>query len=158
MRQHFEDEYWPIWQRFVLQGALDEERLPLSVVHAWQRCALLGLNPHASQELKLSKGAKAQISQDLLRLVRPAIEDLYQFAEEAECVVVFGDANVRIADLVGNQHMLQELESLGLSEGVLWSEEQRGANALALALRESFPTHLNGARHYRPPLHPSYTA
>jgi len=69
MRQHFEDEYWPIWQRFVLQGALDEERLLLSVVHAWQRCALLGLNPHASQELKQSKGAKAQISQDLSHLI-----------------------------------------------------------------------------------------
>jgi transcriptional regulator of acetoin/glycerol metabolism len=158
MRQHFEDKYWPIWQRFVLQGALDEERLPLSVVHAWQRCALRGLNPHASREPKQSKGAKAQISQDLLRLVRPAIEDLYQFAEEAECVVVFGDANVRIADLVGNQHMLQELENVGLSKGVLWSEEQRGANALALALRESFPTHLDGAMHYLAALHPFYTA
>src|SRR5260370_23875881 len=134
MRQRFEDEYWSAWKRFVLQGVLDEERLPLSVVQAWRRCALLGLNPHASWELKKLKGTKARISQDLLRLARPAIEDLYQFAEEAECVVVFGDANACIAELVGNQHMLQELEKVGLSEGVLWNEEQRGANALALAM------------------------
>lgn len=158
MGQHFADEYWPAWQRFVLQGTLEYPPIPLSVWLAWKRCALSGLNPYASREVPTGREGRAVISQDLFQLARPAIEDLYQFAEEAECVVVFADAQARIADLVGNQRIIQELEHAGLYPGALWSEEEQGANALALALQESFPTHLAGAMHYLAVLHPFYTA
>lgn len=155
----FDDEYWRAWQHFVLQGTLEEvETLPPLVSQSWKRCALLGLNPYANRERQISREVQARIPQDLLRLARPAIEDLYQFAEEAECVVVFADAEARIADLVGSERMLQELAHIGLYQGALWSEEQQGANALPLALRESFPTHLEGALHYLAVLHPFYTA
>jgi sigma-54 dependent transcriptional regulator, acetoin dehydrogenase operon transcriptional activator AcoR len=158
MRQQLKDDYWSAWQQFVLHGTLEEERLPLPVVQAWQRCARLGLNPQASLENSTRRKGNARVSQDLLRLARPALEDLYQFAGEAECVMVFADADAWIADLVGGQRMLQELEQAGLFPEALWNEEQQGANALSLALRESFPTYLAGAMHYLAALHPFYTA
>ncbi|HET8845194.1 MAG TPA: hypothetical protein VFN35_27210, partial [Ktedonobacteraceae bacterium] len=154
----FDDEYSRAWQRFVLQGILEEDTIPPLVGQAWRRCALLGVNPYASRERSLTQEARPRLPQDLLRLARPAIEDLYQFAEEAECVVVFADTEARFADLVGSERMLQELEHIGLYEGALWSEDLQGANALALALHESFPTHLEGAMHYLAALHPFYTA
>lgn len=158
MRQRLDDEYWPAWRKFALHGTLEEERLPPSLVQAWRRCAGRGLNPYANRANGQVQRKKARIPQDLLRLARPAIEDLYQFAEQAECVVVFADADARIADLVGNARIVQELEHAGLYEGALWSEEEQGANALALALHESFPTYLTGAMHYLTALHPFYTA
>src|SRR5207244_443751 len=93
-----------------------------------------------------------------LSLVRPAMEDLHQFIEGSECVVVFADTEVRIVDTVGDSALQIELEHLGLSAGASWSEERQGANALALALHESFPIQLNGAMHYRAALHPLYTS
>ena len=158
MQQRFDDEFWFAWRQFVLQGTLEEEHLPPLLLQSWRRCAALGLNPYAGHTTTRAHQEKARIPQDLLSLARPAIEDLYQFAEGAECVVVFADADARVADLVGSARMSQELEAAGLSKGVLWSEEEQGTNALALALRESFPTYLAGAMHYLATLHPFYTA
>ena len=158
MQQRLNDEYWEAWRQFVLQGTLEEERLPPSLVQSWRRCASLGLNPYASQVALPLSSEKIRFPQDLLRLARPAIEDLYQFAEGAECVVIFADAHARVADLVGSTRICQELVLMGLREGALWSEEVQGTNALALALRESFPTYLAGAMHYLATLHPFYTA
>jgi transcriptional regulator of acetoin/glycerol metabolism len=153
-----DDEYWTPWRQFVLHGTLEEERLPPSLVQAWRRCANLGLNPYADLPTGRVQTTKARIPQEVRRLVRPAIEDLYQFAEEAECVVVFADADAQIADLVGGQRIRQELTQVGLYENASWSEEAQGANALALALRESFPAYLSGAMHYLAALHSFYTA
>ena len=139
MRQPFKDEYWSAWQRFVLQGTVEEEHLPPLLLQSWRRCASAGLNPYASPKRRKAEEGRTRISQDLLRLVRPALEDLYQFAEEAECVVVFADADAHIAALVGNAQMLTELEHIGLYQGAGWSEEEQGVNALAQALSESFP-------------------
>ncbi len=158
MRQRLDDEYWSAWRQFVLQGTLEEEHLPPSLVQSWRRCASLGLNPYASQEEASVAREKIGLAQDFLRLARPAMEDLYQFAEGAECVVVFADVHARVADLVGGTHIRRELALTGLREGASWSEEVQGANALALALRESFPTCLAGAMHYLATLHPFYTA
>src|SRR6266851_1441225 len=116
MEQRLNDEYWSAWRQFVLQGTLEEEHLPPLLAQSWRRCAALGLNPYASQASLPASQEKARIPQDLLRLVRPAIEDLYQFAEEAECVVVCADADARVADLVGSARILRELELAGLHE------------------------------------------
>ncbi|GAC1304024.1 MAG: sigma-54-dependent Fis family transcriptional regulator [Ktedonobacteraceae bacterium] len=164
-------DYWAIWKQFVLQGVMQEDALPPSLVQSWRRCAASGLDPYGSSSPNRREDARAttdaglfhvsaiaHYSHTLLSLVRPAMEDLYQFAEASECVVVFADADVCIVDSVGSQSMLEELEHLGLAIGADWHEEQQGANALALALQESFPIQLDGAMHYRAFLHPFYTS
>jgi transcriptional regulator of acetoin/glycerol metabolism len=162
-------DYWAIWKQFVLQGVMQEDALPPSLVQSWRRCAAMGLDPYGpapfnQQEGSHSKNKDAPVppnpaySPTMLSLVRPAMEDLHQFAEGAECVVIFADAQACIVDIVGAQSMLHELEHIGLVSGVSWREEQRGANALALALRESFPIQLDGAMHYCAFLHPVYTS
>ena len=110
-------DYWSIWKQFVLQGVMQEDLLPPSLVQSWRRCAAFGLDPYSSLE---ANGGPvplypASTSQSLLSLVRPAMEDLHQFVEGSECVVVFADAEARIVDWVGDRTMQQELEHLGLS-------------------------------------------
>jgi sigma-54 dependent transcriptional regulator, acetoin dehydrogenase operon transcriptional activator AcoR len=153
-------DYWSVWKQFVLHGVMREDILPPSLVQSWRRCAALGLDPHGDVEMSEDPGLSHPTiaSQHLLSLVRPAMEDLHQFAEGSQCVVVFADADLRIVERVGDRTMQQELEHLGLSIGSSWSEERQGANALALALQESFPIQLDGAMHYRAALHTLYTA
>src|SRR5712691_5770867 len=154
--------HWAIWKQFVLQGVMQEDVLPPALVQSWRRCAALGLDPYGS--FTLSRREVVQSNDDslhspaLLSLVRPAMEDLHQFAEGSECIVVFADADARIVDIVGDEAMMQELEHLGLATGISWREEHQGANALALALQESFPIQLDGAMHYCAFLHPLYTS
>src|SRR5947209_1764917 len=133
-------DYWSIWKQFVLQGVLQEEVLPPALMQSWRRCAARELNPYGEGEARSGiEPVQVSLSQKVLTLVRPAMEDLHQFAEGAECVMVFADADVRVVDVVGDRTMQEELEHLGLIIGASWGEEQQGANALALALQESFP-------------------
>ncbi len=153
-------DYWSIWKQFVLQGVMQEDVLPPPLTQSWRRCAALGLDPYGNVETIEDPRPQhsSATSSSLLSLVRPAMEDLHQFAEGSECVVVFADAELRVVDRVGDQAMQQELEHLGLGIGASWSEERQGANALALALQESFPIQLDGAMHYRATLHSFYTS
>lgn len=154
-------DYWSVWKNFVLHGVMQEDILPPALVQAWRRCAALGLDPYSAVEPEGGssiQGPSASITTTLLSLVRPAMEDLHQFAEGSACVVTFADAQARIVDIVGDAAVWQELEHLGLRIGASWSEELQGANALALALQESFPMQLAGAMHYRAALHTLYTA
>src|SRR6266571_3613518 len=157
-------DYWSIWKQFVLHGVMPEDALHPSLMRSWRRCVALGLDPYGEAKatdnsvLVPIATSTPVVSHGLLSLVRPAMEDLHQFAEGSECVVIFADAEVRIVDSVGDRAMQQELEHLGLAVGASWSEERQGANALALALRESFPIQLDGAMHYRAALHPLYTS
>lgn len=157
--------YLETWKQFVLQGTINDDMLPPALIQSWHRCASHRVDPYAfhtpetlSIPLQNLANTTTQIPHELLLLLRPSMEDLHQFAEGSECVVVFADTNTCIVDIVGDQFMQQELEHLGLSIGFSWSEEQRGSNALVLALQESFPIQLDGPMHYCAPLHQFYTS
>ncbi len=152
-------DYRSIWKQYVLQGVVQEDILPPALMQSWRRCVSLGLDPYGEPGFEeITHATSTSVSQQLLSLVRPAMEDLHQFVEGSECVVVFADAEALLVDMVGDPATQKELEHLGLSVGASWSEERQGANALALALHESFPMQLNGAMHYRAALHPLYTS
>ena len=157
--QNMGQDYWSIWKQYVLQGVMQEDALPPALMRSWRRCVTVGLDPYGEPgSEEITHATSTSLSQKLLSLVRPAMEDLHQFVEGSECVVIFADTDVRIVDTVGDRALQHELEHLGLSQGASWSEEHQGANALALALHESFPIQLDGAMHYRAALHPLYTS
>jgi sigma-54 dependent transcriptional regulator, acetoin dehydrogenase operon transcriptional activator AcoR len=167
--QSIAHDYWSIWKQFVLHGVTQEDVISPVLMQSWRRCATHGLDPYSSAKSEPDYPAPSsirtnpsptasQISLTILSLVRPAMEDLYQFAEGSACVIVFADAEGRVVESVGNQALQEEFKHLGLDIGASWSEEQQGTNALALALHESFPIQLDGAMHYRAALHPLYTS
>src|SRR5579859_8242947 len=152
-------DYWSVWKQFVLHGVMQDEALPPALLQSWKRCAALGLDPYGETPADdIAASAAPGISRQLLTLVRPAMEDLHQFIEGSACMVVFANDDARVEDCFGDQDMQLELEQLGLSLGASWQEARQGSNALALALRESFPIQLEGALHYRAALHPLYTS
>ena len=152
-------DYWTVWKQFVLHGVMQEESIPPALLLSWKRCAALGLDPYGETSAdEIAPSVAPDMVRQLLPLVRPVMEDLHQFIEGSACVVVFADDDARIVDCFGDQDMQLELEHLSLSLGSSWQEARLGSNALALALRESFPMQLEGAMHYRAALHPLYTS
>src|SRR5579864_810204 len=152
-------DYWTIWKQFVLHGIAQEDVLPPALMQSWRRCAANGLDPYGEviQE-EIASQVSSDISHRMLSLVRPVMEDLHQFIEGSQCIVVFADASARIVDCFGDKEIQQELEHLGLNIGASWQEEHQGSNALSLALQESFPIQIDGAMHFRAALHPLYTS
>jgi PAS domain S-box-containing protein len=150
--------YLEIWKQFILQDAINDGILPPALLQSWRRCAAYKIDPYTFGTTSASTVAIESVPHELLLLLRPSMEDLHQFAEGAECVVVFANTNATIIDIVGDRLMQQELKRLDLSIGSSWSEDKRGSNALALALQESFPIQLDGPMHYCAPLHRFYTS
>lgn len=128
---------------------------------SWRRCQQRGISRSLAAPLpppaNLPQQGESTISRTL-SLVRPVLEDIHQFVEGSRTVIGFADAEARLLDLVGDQALLEELRSIGWSIGSCWSEECTGANALALALIESFSIQVIGDAHYCNLLTPYCTA
>src|SRR5438046_8070582 len=86
-------DYWSVWKQFTLHNVMQEDILPPAILQSWRRCAARGLDPYGPPSTRQPEAPDQppSISQALLSLVRPAMEDLYQFAEGSECAVVFAD-------------------------------------------------------------------
>src|SRR5215471_18788513 len=113
-------DYWSVWKQFVLHGVTQEDILPPSLMQSWRRCAAQGLDPYGETGPESTPhAASSTASHRLLSLVRPAMEDLHQFAEGSECVVVFADAEARIVDMVGDRAIQEELDHLGFRIGAV---------------------------------------
>lgn len=131
------------------------------VALAWRRCAERGLARTAAIPLEATDPTalfeNATISQRL-GLARPAMEDVFQFIEGSHCVIGFTDAEAHLLDLVGDRRLLYELVKHGWTAGSCWSEASAGANAIALALTDAFPTQVSGDAHYCQALAPYCTS
>lgn len=118
---------------------------------SWERCAQRGLRRDLSMPLP-APGRTAPLGSTImarqLALVRPAMEDVYQFVEGSGCVIACADAEGRLIDVMGDAELLEELNEIGWTTGACWSEECSGTNGLALALLESFPSQVSGQAHY----------
>jgi transcriptional regulator of acetoin/glycerol metabolism len=151
-------DYRLLWSEFATHGVIQEDLVPPLLLQSWRRCAALELDcygavPDAGPVIDAVPSSSAHLA-----FVRPVMEDLYQFAEGSACVVAFADANACILDLVGDSSLREAFAPLGVRHGAVWREEVQGTNALALALRESFPAHVSGMMHYRAALHQLYTS
>src|SRR5258708_35934227 len=132
-------DYWSVWKQFVLHGVTQEDILPPALMQSWRRCVAQGLDPYGETGPESNPHSTSiTVSQRLLSLVRPAMEDLHQFAEGSEWVVVFADAEARIVDMVGDKDIQVEFEHLGISIGESWSYERQSSKDLRLTVQKTF--------------------
>ncbi|HEV2236644.1 MAG TPA: sigma 54-interacting transcriptional regulator [Ktedonobacterales bacterium] len=132
-----------------------------AIVSSHARCAQAGLATALTRPLPPLAALPPLESTWAARhyaLVRPAIEDLYQFIEGSESVVAFADADGRLVELVGDEHILAGATAIGFERASCWSEGCAGTNGLALALAEAFPIQVTGEAHYCALLHPFSTS
>ena len=76
------------------------------------------------------------------------MEDIHQFVEGTDYVVLLTDNTGCILDLLGDKPAVQMLGRLGLELGVYWNEGQMGTNAIGLALLEAMPIQITGPQHF----------
>lgn len=89
----------------------------------------------------------------MLALVRPVLEDMYQFVEGTRCILGFIDGEARLVDRIGDPNFMEEADALGMVCNSIWSEEYVGTTAFTLALTEAFPFQVCGQEHYAASLH-----
>ena len=122
-----------------------------AITLSWRRCAERGLRQDLPRPEPAPAGLPSLEDSAMSRqltLMRPALEDVYQFLEGTRCVLACADVDGRLLDVIGDSGLATELRAAGWEAGVCWSEECAGTNGLALALLEAFPTQVRGRQHY----------
>ena len=142
------DQIFQQWRAFIQSGACDETVIAPPIVRSWQRSVAARVNPERSAASAPAAWALSPAQQALLTLVRPYMEDLYQFVEGSGLAVLLADASPLVVEALGDAPMLAALRDHGLLRGAGLREDQIGTLALNLALHEALPWQTRGAEHF----------
>lgn len=148
------------WTHFTATGQLPEGLNPL-VAQSWQRCAPR-LNPYSPPQWAALNERVLALTlrqlQPLIAIARPILEDVYQFVEGAELMLVLVDSTTCLVDSIGDAPIVRAMTQLGIREGVFLHEGRLGTIAFSSALLESSPVQFTGAEHFLSYFHDLSTA
>lgn len=143
------------WLKFINTHTLSPEIDPV-VANSWARC-WPRLNPYREIiPMRLSEDRILSIQKtnaEWVALARPIMEDIHQYIETSNTVILLVNSAGYVLDIFGDAAMLAQVKVLGLEVGGLVSEGQIGTSGLTLPLLDGVPAHSVGAEHYLKALH-----
>jgi transcriptional regulator of acetoin/glycerol metabolism len=124
---------------------------------SWSRMAAAGLRPDALHPRRaLAPDELEEVREDsLLSRCMPALRHcLGSFAYDAEHVMVVCDAAGRVLWVEGHDSVRRRAEGITFTEGMLWTEDSAGTNAIGTALAIDHPVQIFSAEHFLAEQHP----
>lgn len=126
--------------------------LPDTILRSWHRCTDLGViedqipyaEPLTQGELQILREA----SGELLPIVEPELDFLGEMFQGTDSIVLLANPNGMILDSRGNGSFLNNAGQVALKSGVVWSESERGTNAIGTAIAEGALVEVWGNEHY----------
>ena len=126
--------------------------LPDTILRSWHRCTDLGViedqipyaEPLSEGELKVLREA----SGDLLPIVEPELDFLGEMFQGTDSVVLLANPNGMILDARGTGNFLDKAGQIALKSGIVWSESERGTNAIGTAIAENALVEVWGNEHF----------
>jgi hypothetical protein len=143
----------------VLSGVRPPERPRALVARSWARVMRLGLladelnarRPMSTDELvRRRRTSRLSLVIDELRRVLTSVADASLF------LMVVCDADGVVLWSEGSPRVRLTADRLGFQEGMVWTEQVVGTNAIGTALAEAAPVQLFSAEHYESRQHPWY--
>lgn len=132
------------WTLFIQKGILKREVIPDRVVYSWVRCRLKNLDPNTD-------AIKVTLTQDVERIQRTYLSSI--LAVQRLLKALYTDLPYYFLTL--NHLILYSSDSFGdwIFEGIEYSEEFHGTNALDMAMDSNQCEVLAGHEHYKSKLH-----
>lgn len=140
------------WERFVQEGVLDESRLHARISESWALCQRAGVNPylekapHVLEPDELTERRRDNLN--LLDIALPYVKKLYASIRGSGSLVLLVDPDGYVLALYGDGDIRQFAQTINFVEGVKWTEEEVGTNAIGTALRTGEAIALTGAEHF----------
>lgn len=144
------------WLKFINTHILSPEIDPV-VANSWERC-WPRLNPYREiipgrlSDDRISSTLKTNV--EWVTIARPIMEDIHQYIETSDTVVLLINNAGYVLDICGDSSMLESVKALGIEIGGVVSEGQIGTSGLTIPLLDGVPAHSVGAEHYLKVLHP----
>nr|WP_241093568.1 sigma-54-dependent Fis family transcriptional regulator [Xanthomonas sp.] len=131
----------------------DIEPLPPVLARSWQRCLdEYGLNPEATPRPLVHDGSglreRQQRLDELLRIAKVEMENLYEQIAGSGYAVVFADAEATVLHSMQDPTLLREFREAGLFCGASWAERYQGTNGIGTCVVERSAVNVHRGEHY----------
>ncbi|GAA4713970.1 sigma-54-dependent Fis family transcriptional regulator [Brevibacillus fulvus] len=141
-----------MWKRFVQEGVLDSTRMNKRISESWIRCKQAVVNPYSGTGRSVLSGkafdSQKQKSRQWLELTLPHVRKLTSFIEDTGMLALLIDPEGYVLSMNGQSPVLQRAREINFVEGVRWTEEEVGTNAIGTALYAGEPVMVIGTEHY----------
>ena len=128
-------------------GAVDDP-----VARSWRRCVAQGLDPSAPPPANVIPFAEVTRRREeralLRRLALAEMQLLHAQIAGSDFMIAFADLDGVVLDTVSDRRFAESAAGRSILPGSVWHEEERGTNALGLAVREQAPVAIYGPEHY----------
>jgi PAS domain S-box-containing protein len=146
------------WLKYMNEGIAVKDIDPI-ITESWKRCREYGVDPMGGQGTGVDVEAYEKAleeNKELLSIARPIMENLHEIVVGSHFALVLTDRNGLIIENIGDEIINKKSEITKFNAGMLWSEEEIGANAIGTALVIDRPIQFIGQDHYCK-LHHSWT-
>ncbi|WP_078410189.1 sigma-54-dependent Fis family transcriptional regulator [Priestia abyssalis] len=144
--------YMNTWKRFVNEGILESSRLNKRIMESWYRCKQEDVNPYLSQgQHILTNGeliAQKEKNSLFLNAALSPLEKMKEVIEESKMMALLVDPEGYVLSLTGNKGVLHDARKINFVEGVRWTEQEVGTNAIGTALQTGEAVMISGTEHY----------
>lgn len=141
-----------LWKNFIETGKLSPGYVRPEIERSWIRCRNAQVDPFRKgsslileakelDELRFKK-------QDLIKISRPIMENLYKFVAGTGFLVLLSDERGFIMEILGDRDTWKNAQNINLISGSSWVEEEGGTNGIGTALVLQKPVQITGAEHY----------
>jgi len=141
-----------VWKRFVQEGILDSSRLSKRISESWYRCRNGSVNPFSGEGREILQGEsfdrKIKKNERLLDITLSHVERLSPFLKDTQMIALLIDPDGYVLSMNGADRIMQYARGINFVEGVRWTEEEVGTNAIGTALHAREPISVIGTEHY----------
>ncbi|MDT8900688.1 sigma-54-dependent Fis family transcriptional regulator [Anaeroselena agilis] len=139
------------WESFIA-GRPHGNIVRPQIIESWHRCVTARVDPHsATPHSKLdahSLGKLLREKDQLIKIAKPFMTNLYQFVQGSGFVVVLTDENGIIMEMFGDEDTISNPMTEDFFRGASWHETEAGTNAIGTALETGAPLQVSGAEHF----------
>lgn len=143
----------------VLGGTRPSMRPRDLVARSWGRALELGLDPdgmNTRHPLQMDEVERRRRDSPLRHVIDDLKQVVSSVADASHFLMVVTDADGIVLWREGASSVRRQADTLGFSEGALWTESMVGTNAIGTALAEAAPVQLFSAEHFEQNQHPWY--
>jgi PAS domain S-box-containing protein len=138
------------WKNFI-NGEKGRYSTRSQIIESWTRCHQTSVNPYGNTVHSKLEETQMKVmlleKQELIKVAKPFMMNLYQFVEGSGFVVVLSDERGYIMEMFGDEDTLRNPMTNNFFQGASWGEEE-GTNAIGTALIIKEPLQVSGAEHY----------
>lgn len=141
-----------IWYRFVREGTLDRGRINKRIEESWYLCRQKNVDPYDGKGKIILEDhllmERKKRNQRLLHSAVPILEKLQKLFRETQSIFLLIDLDGYVLYAKGHKQAMKLAEAIKFVEGVKWTENEVGTNAIGTALRTGEPITIAGLEHY----------